>query len=143
MLLLLWQKVAWDECFLISIYSFVDPSPAEATTCSKLCYALKLEGDELKWCKHRCTAKFGSQLKPGLDHYCKECKHFCEDPPATTTTTTTTTTEITECPFSTTTKDDGDDGSRRRRKDDDGYDGRRRKDDGYDGSRRRRKDGDD
>ena len=135
--------------------------------CNMLCSGMKLEGRELSWCKHRCTSKFTSQIKPGLDHYCKECKNYCEHPPATTTTTTTTTTTAVnnECKHnkvyfttsttSTTThppypKDDDDkddsrrrkDDSRRRKGDDDDGSGRRRKGDD-DGSRRRKGDDDD
>ncbi|CAE7770358.1 unnamed protein product [Symbiodinium sp. KB8] len=122
--------------------------------CNMLCSGMNLEGRELSWCKHRCASKFTSQLKPGLDHYCTECKHYCEHPPATTTTTTTTTTAINnECKFFTTSttsttthppyyppypKDDDKDGSRRRKDD-----SRRRKGDDDDGSVRRRKGDDD
>jgi len=124
--------------------------------CNMLCSGMKLEGRELSWCKHRCTSKFTSQIKPGLDHYCKECKNYCEHPPATTTTTTTTTTTAVnnECKHnkvyfttsttSTTThppypKDDDDKDDSRRRKDD----SRRRKGDDDDGSGTRRRKGDD
>ena len=133
--------------------------------CNMLCSGMNLEGRELSWCKHRCASKFTSQLKPGLDHYCTECKHYCEHPPATTTTTTTTTTAINnECKFFTTSttsttthppyyppypKDDDKDGSRRRKDDsrrkgdDDDGSVRRRKGDDDDGSGRRRKSDDD
>ena len=94
--------------------------------CHKLCDGMQLEGEELKWCKHRCAAKFDIRLKPDLDHYCQVCRNYCKHPPATTTTTTTTTTLNPQCPFVTTTtshppyptttrhpKGDDDDGSRR------------------------------
>ena len=100
----------------------------QSSMCHKLCDGMQLEGEELKWCKHRCAAKFHNRLKPDLDHYCQVCRHYCEHPPATTTTTTTTTTTLNpQCPFVTTTtshppyptttthpKGDDDDGSRRR-----------------------------
>ena len=99
----------------------------QSSMCHKLCDGMQLEGEELKWCKHRCAAKFHNRLKPDLDHYCQVCRHYCEHPPATTTTTTTTTTLNPQCPFVTTTtshppyptttrhpKGDDDDGSRRR-----------------------------